>query len=439
MTRWLTGFGLFLLMGSGGAMEVDIQEWQTDKGARVLFVERGELPIVDLRITFDAGSARDDGQPGLARMVSNLLLEGTEDRSAGEIARSFERHGARVSTGSGRDTAEVSLRSLSDPERLEPSVENLAQVLAGAAFPDDALERVRQQMLLGLRQAESSPSSLAERAFARAIYGDHPYATPPGGEAESLQAMTRADVQGFHQGHYTAANGVIAIVGDLDRSQAEDIARRIAGALPDGTTLEPLPTVTMPDEPMTVRIPFDAEQTHVVAGQPSISRGDDQYHALYLANHILGGGGLTSLLAERMREERGLSYSSSSSLTAGVRAGRFQMATQVRNEALEEALTVLRGSLDELRDEGPSDDRLEASVRNITGSFPLQLDSNRALLGYVATMGFHDLPRDYLPRFVERIDALQVEDVRGALRERIPSQRLVTVLVGPSEVIEAVE
>lgn len=439
MSRLLTVLALLLATAAVPAQELDIQRWRTAAGTEVLFVPRDELPIVDLRVVFDAGSARDGAQPGLARLVSNLLLEGTGALSAGEIARRFERYGARVSTDSGRDTASVSLRALSDPERLDPVVAHLAEVLAGARFPADALERARQRMLVGLRQAQASPSAVAERAFAEAIYGDHPYASPPEGTAASVRTLDRERVRAFHRRYYAAANATIAIVGDLDRAAAEAMAARLSAALPAGERAEPLPQVSLPQAARTVRIPFDSAQTHVIMGHPSVARGDEAYYPLYLANHVLGGGGLVSMLAERLREQRGLSYSSASSLTAGARRGRFEMSTQVRNEALTEALAVMRDTLAELREEGPDPERLEAARRNITGSFPLQLDSNRDLLGYVATIGFHDLPEDYLGRFVRRIEVLEAETVVAALREHIHPERMVTVLVGPQDVIEAVD
>ncbi|RZU99316.1 insulinase family protein [Spiribacter vilamensis] len=439
MRRWIVAFGLILFSSAGGAMQAEIQEWKTDAGADVLFVERHELPIVDIRMTFDAGSARDGERAGLARMTSNLLLEGTPERSAGEIARGFERYGARVSTGSGRDTAEVSARALSEAERLDPVIDDLAAAVANADFPADAVDRVRRQMTLSLQQAESSASAQAEKAFMRGIYGEHPYATPPGGTLESVEGLTRQAVIDFHRRHYTATNATITIVGDLTPDRAEAIARSLSTTLPAGEALPALPEVTMPESAQTVRVPMEAEQTHVIIGQPSVRKGSDAYYPLYLGNHILGGGGLTSILAERMREERGLSYSSSSQLTSGARRGRFQMATQVRNDALGEALSVMRDSLDEMRTEGPSDQRLSDSRRNITGSFPLQLDSNRDLLGYVATIGFHDLSRDYLQEFVDRIDGLEGDDVQSAMQMTIDPARHVTVLVGPEATINAVE
>lgn len=424
---------------AGGAMETDIQQWQTSNGATVLFVERHELPIVDVRVAFDAGSARDGDSAGLARLTNHLLLDGTSALNAGEIARQFERYGARVSTNSGRDTGEVSLRALSETARLDPVITNLADALANATFPVDAVDRVRQQMRLGLEQAQSSPSDLAERAFAQGIYGDHPYATPPGGTLASVPALSREAVVAFHQRHYTASNATIAIVGDLEQSDAQSIAEQLSGKLPTGEALPALPEVSLPSSAQTIRVPFQAEQTHVLIGQPSVRRGDQAYYPLYMANHMLGGSGLTSILAERMREERGLSYSSGSRITTGSRRGRFQMSTQVRNDALAEALEVMRGSFAELRNEGPNAERLEASRRNITGSFPLQLDSNRDLLGYVSSIGFHNLPHDYLAQFIERIEAMQASQVTRALNAQLNPAQMITVLVGPEATINAVD
>lgn len=438
MMRWFLGVSMAAVASTGGAMDADIQHWTTDNGAKVLFVERHELPIVDVRVAFDAGSARDGAQPGLARMVSNLLLDGTAEQDAGDIARRFERFGARVSAASGRDMAEISLRSMSDPNNLMPVIEQLSAVIAGANFPDDAIARVRQQMVLGLQQAESSASSLAENAFAAAVYGEHPYASPPQGTLESVPEITREDLQAFHATHYVAENATLAIVGNLTQADAAMIANQLTAGLPSGAAADPLPVVELPAASQVVRVPFEAGQTHVVIGQPSVARGDEAYYPLYFGNHLLGGGGLTSLLAERMREERGLSYSSYSRISTAAERGRFEMGTQVRNDALDEALEVLRGTLVELIEQGPDSDRLEDSRRNITGSFPLQLDSNRSLLGYVTRIGFHDLPHDYLSQFVARIEDLDGVSVQEAMRTHLDPQRMVTVLVGPAEVIEAV-
>ncbi len=435
---WRPVLAAGLLMTSAAAGAVEIQRWEDDSGADVLFVEARELPIVDIQLTFDAGAARDGDQPGLARLTSNLLLEGTGELNAGEVARRFEAEGARIGTDSARDMGIVSLRSLSREENLNTVVDDLATILAEPAFPEAALQRVRSQMLVGLRRDQAQPASLGGRAFMEALYRDHPYSIPPDGTPESLQALNRADVTAFHQRYYVASNLTIAIVGDMDRERAEEIAARLARALPVGEPAPKLPPVPPRESAETIRIPFDSGQVHIYVGQPAVARGDDAYYPLYLGNHILGGSGLVSVLAQELREERGLSYSSYSLLAPAAREGRFQMGTQVRADAAGVALTVLRGSLSELRDEGPTPDQMEDAQRNITGGFPLALDSNGDLVGYIAMMGFYDLGLEYLDRFPERIEALSAGDVGTALRRQLDPDTMVTVLVGPEADIEAI-
>lgn len=414
------------------AASPQIQHWRTDNGARVYFVAAGALPIVDVRLVFDAGSARDDGHPGLARLTSSLLTEGTPELNAGEIARGFERYGARLSTGSEKDMAWLHLRSLSRPEALEPTMDQLVRILGHASFPEEAVDRVRQQMLVGLRRSLDRPGQVAERAFSRALYRDHPYAHPPEGTPESVEALERARVVDFHQRLYVARNLVIAIVGDLDRAQAETMAERLAASRPEGQAPPELPAVPELDREHTEAVEFRSTQTHLLTGQPAVARGDPRYPALYLANHILGGGGLVSRLAEALREERGLSYSSYSYFAPAAAGGRFVMGTQVRSDAAVEALEVLHGTLDRLYREGPTDEELESARRNITGAWPLSLDSNSDIVGQVAMIGFYDLPLDYLESFPASIAALDREAVMEAFREVIHPQRLVTLRLGPS-------
>lgn len=426
--------GLLWLPVAGAAMP-EIQHWTTANGARVYFVATPVLPIVDLSVVFDAGSARDGNKPGLAALTNSLLTDGTKALDAGEIARRFERYGARVATGNGRDTASLTLRSLSASENLQPTLANLVKVLDGPAFPEAALERRRKQMLIGLREAQQDPDSIAERAFAQALFGDHPYANLPEGTATGVKAITRDDVLAFHERYYVAANAVIAIVGDLQRSQAESIARQLAGTLQPGSAAPALPPVPDLKTAKLIRRPFDSSQTHILIGEPAISRKSQDYVPLYIANHVLGGNGLVSLLADQMREQRGLSYNTSSHLVSAAQRGWFELASQVRNDKLDEALRVLQETLQSYAASGPSEQRLAAAKRNITGSFPLRLDSNQEILDHVAMIGFYRLPLDYLQSFLKQVDGASRQEVHKAFQDHIDPTRMVTVLVGPKAAI----
>lgn len=407
-----------------------IATWQTANGARVLFVEARGLPIVDVSIVFDAASARDGGRPGLARLTSSLLAEGAGGLSADEIAERFAALGAQFATQSLRDMATAELRSLSDPATLEAAVKLAATILSRPDFPADALERVRRQMLVALRQVEQSPDDLVERAFYRGVFGDHPYASPPEGTDTSVAAFTREDVSGFWGRYYVGRNAVVAIVGDLDRASAERVAQTLVGALAPGAAAPALPPVTRLGESKGVRLEHPSTQTHLRLGGASITRTDPDYFPLYVGNHALGGSGLVSILAEQVREKRGLSYSVYSALVPMRAEGPFYVGLQTRNEQAGDALQVAAETLRRFVQEGPTDQELDAAKRNITGGFALRLDSNKKVLSQIAAMAFYGLPLDYLATFSDRVRAVNRDSVRAAFQRHIDLDRMLTVLVG---------
>jgi zinc protease len=178
------------------------------------------------------------------------------------------------------------------------------------------------------------------------------------------------------------------------------------------------------------RIDFPSSQTHVYLGQPGMRRGDPDYFPLYVGNHILGGSGLVSLLMHEVREKRGLSYSTYSYFAPMAVRGPMIMGLQTKNDQAEEARGVLLDTLQRFIDEGPTDDELDAALKNITGGFPLRIDSNSDVVSYLSVIGFYDLPLDYLDRFTDRVSSVTKEQIRDAYRRRVHPQRLAMVLVG---------
>ncbi len=407
-----------------------IQHWETENGARVYFVPARELPMVDVRLVFDAGSARDDGHAGLANLTSALLDTGAGGLDADEIAARLEGVGARLGSGAARDMAWVRLRSLTDAELLEPALALMASVIAEPDFRPEDFSRERERMLVALQYAQQKPGEIAERAFYRALYGDHPYASPPDGTPESVKALTRRQVQAFHRRYYVARNAVVAIVGDLDRAGAEAIARRVTAGLPAGEPAPPLPEVPALRLAREERIAHPSTQTHILMGQPGVARGEDDYFALYVGNYVLGGGGLVSRISEEIREKRGLAYSAYSYFLPMARRGPFRLGLQTRNETADEALDVLRRTLVRFVEAGPTEQELVAARRHITGGYPLRIDSNGKILEYIAMIGFYRLPLDYLETFNARIEAVTREQVADAFRRRVDPDRMVTVMVG---------
>jgi len=407
-----------------------IQHWVTESGARVYFVPAPELPMLDVNITFAAGSARDDGHPGLASLTSTLLDKGAAGLSADELAVRVESLGAQLSSDSARDMAWVSLRSLSDAAHLQPALDLLRDVVGAPDFNQADFERERERMLVALRHAEQSPSTVAEYTFFKMVYDEHPYGSRPEGTEAGLKALTVKQVKEFYRRYYVAANAVIGIVGDIDRGAAEALAERVTSRLQTGQRAAPVPPVPPLKENAEKRLFHPSTQTHVDMGAPGMHRGDPDYFPLYVGNHILGGGGLVSRLNDAVREQRGLSYSVNSYFSPMQQDGPYLFSLQTRNDQVDEALAVMRETLQTFLDKGPTQDELTASVNNITGGFPLLIENNSKILSYIVMIGFYGLPLDYLETFNDKVSSVTREQIMDAYRRRVHPEDMVTVIVG---------
>ncbi len=427
---------VLLLLASFGSLvcaSPKISHWRTGNGSEVFFVGAPELPIVDIKLVFDAGSARDPkDKRGLAALVNSLLDEGAGGMSATAISFEFERLGAIYSAEAGADSASVELRSLSDKRQLQPALENLRRVIAMPDFPEKSIDRQKKRIQLGIQRKQQSPAALARDAYMAAVYQDHPYAFPRQGTVESIASISRADVEGFYRQLYTAGNVMVVIVGDVTRTAAAALAEELTQALAKGQKPPPLPKVMMLEKGNEISIDHPSSQVHILFGQPGIRRGDADYFPLYVGNHVLGGGGMVSRLFEEVREKRGLSYSSYSYFSPQREDGPFIAGLQTRADQQDQALSVMQETIQSFVDEGPTPDELVAAKRNISGGFPLRLDSNSKILGYVAMIGFYDLPLDYLDTFVEKVDAVTIAEIKDAFQRRLEPDKFVTVMVGPA-------
>lgn len=427
-------FALLTLAVSHNAMATpQIQHWETKNGARVYFVEAPELPIADIQITFDAGAARDDGKYGLALLTNGLLAEGANGMTAEQISEGFESLGAQFGNSAQRDMSLLSLRSLTEARYLDPALKLLATVLTKPDFPQAVFDRERNRLLQAIDQRKQQPGELAEEAFYKAVFRDHPYASLPEGTADTVKALTVDDLRGFYKKYLVAKNAVIAMVGDFDRQQAEAVAETLIGGLPAGVRAPLVPPVPALDKASMITIEHPSTQTHILVGQPGMKRGDKDYFALYVGNHILGGNGLVSRLSDEIREKRGLSYSTYSYFSPMRSEGPFTLGLQTRNDSAQEALDVLRAEVKKFAEQGPTQAELDAAKKNITGGFPLGIASNKSIVGYIGMIGFYGLPLDYLDTFKDNINKLTVNDIKDAFQRRVQPDKMVTVWVGGAQ------
>lgn len=407
-----------------------IQNWTTANGARVYYIEAPELPMVDVRVVFDAGSARDGRLPGLALLTNGLLDSGIKGQDEEALAAHFEDLGAQYSASALRDMALVQLRSLTDEKLLVPALETFSQIVSTPKFPNKVLRRERERLLVGLKAKQESAGDLASDAFYAALYPQHAYGRPTEGTSASLKAITNEQLREFHRRYYVANNAVIAIVGAVDRKRAAAIAEQISSPLERGQAAAPLPAVAPVNKAIEQRIKHASSQSHILMGQTGMVRGDADYMALYVGNHILGGSGFGSRIMSEIREKRGLAYSAYSYFLPMRQPGPFMLGLQTRNDQVDIAKQVLNQTLTKFVEQGPTEQELSASKKNITGGFPLRIDSNKDLVEYAAMIGFYGLPLDYLDSFNRQVEAVTVEHIRDAFQRRVKPGQMVSVIVG---------
>lgn len=424
------GFTLIGLLASLQAQAgLKIQQWQTSRGAEVYFVENHDLPIIDISTNFYAGSARDDAsKPGVAGITRHLMTLGAAGLSDEKIAKQFADIGAQLGGGIDDDKSSLKLRTLSSALERDKALDLYTNILQKPDFPGDVLTREKARVIAGLKEAATQPETIADKAFSKALFGAHPYGF--NSEPEQIDQINRDDVQKFYRTYYGAKGAVIALIGDISREQAAQIAEKISLNLPKADKPAPLPAVVYPAAAIEQRIPHPATQAHLLLGYPGIKRGDPDFFPLYVGNYVLGGGGFVSRLTEEVREKRGLVYSVYSYFMPMAQLGQFQIGLQTKREQADAALGLVRETLGKFIKDGVTDAELNAAKQNLIGGFPMRIDSNGKILDYLALIGFYHLPITYLDDFNENLSKVTTAQIKDAFSRRINPEKMVTIVVG---------
>ena len=409
-----------------------IQEWKTENGVRVLLVEAHELPMVQMSIAFDAASSRDPkGKSGLSSIVSHMLSQGAgigdQYQNADQLAESIESIGAEFSQGSARDMSTVGMRSLSEEAILQQAAEIYALMISSPSFEEDVLKRELQRAEVGLTRQKQSPSSVASRTLFSTIYRNHPYGESP--EVESLSNITAVDAKDFHQQYFVGKNAVLVIVGDVDLKRAKKLAKTITKGLKQGEKPQKIPQVETV-EVLNKDVIFDSSQSHIRFGFPVLKRDNPDLYSLYIGNYILGGSGLIARLAVEIREKRGLSYSVYSYFSPMKEKGPFIVGLQTKNSQRDEAIKVVRNTIKEFVEKGPTDDEVLKAKKHITGGFALRISGNSKIAGSLLSAAFYNRPLDYLESYIDKINKISADEVRAVIKKYIDVDNLTQIVVG---------
>jgi len=410
---------------------LNIQHWQTSQGARVVFVENHDLPMLDLSVDFSAGSARDARErAGLANLTRHVMALGAGPYSERDISERLADVGAVFSGQFDADRAGFQLRTLSSMAERDQALAVLVAVLSAPRFEPGVVEREKARTIAALQEAATKPETIGDKAFSAALYGEHPYALPEGGEPETVARLTADEMRAFYRAHYRGRGMSLALMGDISRQEAESLAERLAAGLPPGEAPPPLPSVVPRAVGVERVIPHPASQSHLFLGQPGMKRHDPDYFPLYVGNYVLGGGGFDSRLMEEVRQKKGLAYSVYSYFQPMQEAGPFQIGLQTRRGATDEALSTVREVLARYLREGPGEAELAQAKNNLVGGFPLRLDSNKKILEYLAVIGFYRLPLDWLDTYTAKVEAVTRADILDAFQRRVRPEAQSTVVVG---------
>ena len=418
-----------------------IQQLDSYKGAKAYLVQTQSLPMLDIEISIDAGTRYDPAsKTGLAIMTAELLDNGI--RSAGrnlteaQIADEIADLGADIKIGVSGERAMILVRCLSRPDIRDRAIQLARLILSSPTYDSVVVNREKQRISAGLLEAETKPDFVLDRRFRKAVYGDYPLGNAV--TVKSIAGLSVSDLKQFHQQFYRSDRVIVSMVGDVSKSEAQEIMQTLVKDLPQtGSSIPPLPELARsPVQNLSEReitIPFDSQQAHIAMGMTAIARNNPDYFPLIVGNYALGGGGFVSRLMNEVREKRGLAYSVFSYFAPGQETGIFQAGLQTKNDQATMALDVMTETISQFIAKGPTQSELDAAKANLINGFPLRIDNNRKLLDNVSSIAWNGLPLNTLDTWTEQVNAVTREQVEIAFQKYLAMDRMKIVVLGAKQ------
>jgi zinc protease len=405
-----------------------IQHLISPGGIEAWFVQDATVPLIAMEYAFGGGATQDPaGKPGVGNMVASLIDEGSADLDSKTFHERLDRRAIELSFSSTRDTFRGSLRMLKDNK--DEAFDLLRMALTSPHFDSTDVERIRAQIISGLRRDTSNPTALASRKFLEVTFGDHPYGRQANGTLESVPKIDVADMKDYVRRVLAKDTLKIAVVGDVDPATLGKLLDQTFGALPAKASLTPVADIEAAKPPQRAFIPLDVPQTVVTFGGPGIKRHDSNFMAGYVVTHILGGGGLSSRLYREVREKRGLAYSVHESLLWMDHSAVSVGSTGTRADRAGETVDAVEKEIRLMAEDGPTQQELDEAKSYLKGSQMLALDTSSKLASALLQYQLDKLPIDYIEKRNAIVDAVTLDDAKKAAR-RLWGQGLLTVIVG---------
>lgn len=431
-TRLAPLAAVWFLLVAPSATAVEIQEVVSPGGITAWLVEDHTIPIIAVEYEFSGGALRDpEGKEGLSYLVSGLLNEGAGELDALSFQKRLEDLAMRMGFNARHDMFQGSLATLT--LNAEEAFDLLRLALAEPRFDADAIERVRDQILVVLRGELERPNVVALRAWYRHVFDGRSYGRPTKGTLESVARISAKDLRGFAKRNFARDNLMISVVGDVDADTLGQLLDNTFGGLPEksrlGQVAEASPVVRDAIEFVEMAVP----QSVAVFGTASIKRDDPDWYAALVVNYVLGGGGLTSRLMEEVRRKRGLTYGVYSYLRPYRYTGLFMGSVSTKRDRIDESIAVIRDEIRRMAEHGATDEEVNDAKLYLTGSYALSFDRSDAIAGQLTGIQRHGLGQNYVNRRNDYVDAVTPEQVRRVAKRLLDDKDFFWVVVGEAE------
>ena len=406
-----------------------VQKVRSPGGIEAWLVEDYAVPLVAIDFAFRGGAAQDPaGKAGLVSMMAGLLDEGSGAMDSESFHRALDDQAIEISFGADRDTVSGRLKTLS--RSFDAAVDLLRLALTAPRFDADAVERVRSQLLAGLRREAKDPDALAGNAWRRAAFGDHPYGLPMRGTAESLATIARPDLVAAYRASFVRRDLRIAAVGAVDAATLGQALDRAFGELAAEGALVEIAPVSVATGGRPGVVDLDIPQSTIRFGLDGVPRRDPDHMAAVVINHILGGGVFSARLFREVREKRGLAYSVYSHLSTFERATIFGGGTSTKNERAKESLEVIEAEVAKLAADGPTEEELDKAKKFLTGSYALRFDTSLKIASQLVHLQTEGFDVTYLDERNGLIDAVTLDEAKRVGRRMLGAGPMVVTLVG---------
>jgi len=414
---------------AGLVLAVEIERVKSSGEIEAWLVRDHTNPIISMRFAFRGGSALDpENLGGLANMAASLLDEGAGDIDSQAFQSTLEDLVISLRFDARRDALGGRLVSLTENRVTAFNLLKLA--LTRPRFDPEPVERIRSQILAGIRQDSENPGAIASKSLFKRLFPSHPYGRLRSGTAKSVAAITRDDLVAFASSRMAKNNLKIGVVGDITAQSLAAILDDVFGGLPDTAAPWDIPEAEPQSDGRTQVVEKDIPQSSIVFADRGLKRKHPDFYTAYLMNYVLGGGGFTSRLYDTIRDKRGLAYSVYSGLHPLERAGLIFGGAGTTNAKVSETLSLLRQEWARMADNGVTEQELADAKTYQTGSYPLRFASSGSIAAMLVGIQMEDLGIDYMDRRNSLIEAVTLEDVNRVAKTLLRPDRLSIVVVG---------